>query len=94
MKLNCFFHYLKEVAAFSLEGVKSETVYIYEYSVKRYGFLADTELILFMVAKANKDGYAKNADIVKGFYTFGSALQYAQEKYKVLDKFVKAGDLI
>ena len=85
---------MKEVAAFSLEGVKSETVYIYEYSVKRYGFLADTELILFMVAKANKDGYAKNADIVKGFYTFGSALQYAQEKYKVLDKFVKAGDLI
>lgn len=59
---------------------------------KGMDFLADTELILFMVAKANKDGYAKNADIVKGFYTFGSALQYAQEKYKVLDKFVKAGD--
>lgn len=83
MKLNCFFHYLKEVAAFRLEGVKSETVYIYEYSVKRHGFLADKELILYMVVKANKDDYAKDTDIMTGFFTFGSALQYAQDKYKV-----------
>lgn len=74
---------MKEVAAFRLEGIKSETVYIYEYSVKRHGFLADKELILYMVAKANKDDYAKNADIMTGFFTFGSALQYAQDKYKV-----------
>ncbi len=82
MKLECFFHYLKEVASFKVIGTY-ETVYIYEYSVKRYGFLADKELILYMVVKANKDNFAKSKDIKKGLYTFGAAWDYAHLAYKL-----------
>ena len=81
MKLHCNFHYLKEVYSEKLEGVKHETVYIYEYSPKRQGFLKDKELILYAVVKANKDNYASDKNIKMGFYTKMQALEYAIYTY-------------
>ena len=83
MKLESFFHYIKEISSYHVKGTY-ETVYIYEYSVKRYGAWADKELILYMVVKANKDNFAKNSDIKKGFYTFGQALEFAINKYNLV----------
>lgn len=81
MKLYCFFNYIKEIYAFKLHAQKSGYVYIYEYSQKRHGYLKDHPLILYMVARTNKDGYAKDADIKTGFYTIGQALDYVTANY-------------
>ena len=76
MKLECNFHYMKEM-------FRGCNIHIYEYSVHRYGFLKEYPLILYMVCKANKDGYAADKDIKRGFYTFNQALNYAIETYKL-----------
>lgn len=68
---------------FAGDRFKDESIHIYEYSVRRYGFLAYTPLILYMVCKANKDGYAADKDIKRGFYTFKQALNYAIDTYKL-----------
>lgn len=88
MKLLCNFHYMQEVYALDIErpigdSFKDESIYIYEYSVYRYGSLKHDPLILYMVCKANKDGYAADKDIKRGFYTFNQALNYAIETYKL-----------
>lgn len=45
-----------------------------------------------MVAKANKDGFAKNKDIKKGFYTFTQAWDYANATYKLVNqRFIYEG---
>ena len=80
MKLECFFNYIKEIESYKVTDTY-ETVYIYEYSVKRHYRLADRELILYMVVKANKDGFAKNSNIKKGFYTLEQARQYVIDTY-------------
>lgn len=79
------FKYLKEIESFHVSGTDNDTVYIYEYSVKRYGLFknSDRELILYMVVKANKDGFASNNNIKRGFYTEGQALQYAIDHYDI-----------
>lgn len=82
MKLECFFKYLKEIYSFHVRGTYSDTVYIYEYSVKRSGYFG----IKYMVAKANKDGFASNSNIKKGFFTVGQALQYVYDNYNVIQK--------
>ena len=87
MKLECFFKYLKEIKSFHVSGTYNDTVYIYEYSVKRYGFLNDKELILYMVVKANKDGFASNNNIKKGFYTLGQAVDYVVSNYNISSDF-------
>lgn len=61
-------------------------IHIYEYSVHRYGFLSNSPLILYMVCKANKDGFAADKDIKRGFYTFKQALNYAIDTYSVRTK--------
>lgn len=81
MKLHCFFNYIREIYCFKLNARKSGYVYIYEYSQKRYGYLKDRLLILYMVALTNKDGYAKDADIKRGFYTLGQVLDYVTANY-------------
>lgn len=83
MKLFCNFNYMKELCSIQLPYLKygSATVHIYEYSVKRFGYSQDSPLILYMVCKANKDGYAKDKDIQKGFYTLGQAVHFAENKY-------------
>lgn len=81
MKLYCFFNYIKEIYCFRLQARKSGYVYIYEYDQKRYGFLKNHPLILYMVVRTNKDGYAKDADIKMGFYTLGQALDYVAANY-------------
>ena len=68
---------------FAGDKFKDESIHIYEYSVRRYGYLAYTPLILYMVCKANKDGFAADKDIKRGFYTLGQALQYVNETYKL-----------
>lgn len=83
MKLECFFHYLKEIATFHISGTCYDTVHIYEYSVKRYANLKNQVLVLYMVAKANKDGFASNNNIKKGFFTAGQAFEYAFKKYNI-----------
>lgn len=82
MKLECFFKYLKQITSYHVIGTY-ETVYIYEYSAKRPWQLADRELILYMVVKANKDNFAENKFIKKGFYTFGQAKDYAKNTYNL-----------
>ena len=43
-------------------------------------------LILYMVCKANKDGYAADKDIKQGFYTYGQALNYVYNEYGMEEK--------
>lgn len=87
MKLYCFFNYLKELYSFKLNARKCGYVYIYEYEQKRYGYLKDFPLVLYMVVRTNKDGYAKNSDIKTGFYTIGQALDYVTQNYsKYIEK--------
>ena len=88
MKLECNFHYMKEVYALDVKTLtgnsfKRASIHIYEYSVYRYGSLKHDPIILYMVCKANKDGYAADKDIKRGFYTFKQALNYAIETYKL-----------
>lgn len=81
MKLHCFFKQLKEIAVFTLNDSTENTIHLYEYTVKRIGSLKDEELILYMVAKANKDGFASDKNIRKGFFTKGQAIDFIIETY-------------
>lgn len=83
MKLECNFHEIKEVALYRQNSFKAGIRYlhIYEYHPYRYGSLSDTDLTLYMVALANHDNFASDQDIKKGFYTYGQAINYADEKY-------------
>ena len=90
MKLLCDFKYIKELGTYPLKGIKEETIHIYEYSVKRTGFLKNTTLILYMICKANKDGYASDKNIHKGFYTLKQALEFMRDRYvKEVDENAK-----
>ena len=68
------------------DSFKDESIHIYEYSVYRYGSLKHDPLILYMVCKANKDGYAADKDIKQGFYTYGQALNYVYNEYGLEEK--------
>ena len=82
MKLECFFNYLKEIAVFYCADKRTVfTIHLYEYSVKRFGSLKNKELILYMVAKANKDGFASHNNIRRNFFTKGQALEYIINTY-------------